>query len=125
MPAARKRASSCWSDWEIADDVVVALGVGEGEAEVAGTDPPGRLTCRAGLHSSQAALYCAHPSLALAIPSPSLSSLCVVGASLTGPESGSVRSAGNVFSGQALILKPGESRSSERTNLQVGHVVLG
>ena len=55
MPAARKRASSCWSDWEIADDVVVALGVGEGEAEVAGTDPPGRLTCQTGLHSPQAA----------------------------------------------------------------------
>src|ERR1700749_2845419 len=36
-----KRAQSCCSDREIADSIVLALGVGAGEAEVAGTDPPG------------------------------------------------------------------------------------
>jgi len=63
-----------------------APGAGKGEAEVAGTDPPGRLTCQSGLHSPQAALYCGHPSRALAIPGPFLPPVCAVSASLTGQE---------------------------------------
>ena len=54
-------------------------------------------------------MNCGHPSLVLAIL-PSLW-LCVDGASLTGPGSGSVRSVSKVFSGQDLILKIWETRS--------------
>lgn len=77
-----------------------ALGAGEGEAEIAGTDPPGRLDLpdRSPV-APRPTLYFSHPLLALAILAPPCRRFCVVSASLTGPGSGSVRSAGNVFSG--------------------------
>lgn len=101
----RKRAQSCWSDRRIADGIVVALGVGAGEAEAAGTDPPGPPDLPAPSRLSQAARYFGR--ISLAILAPSLPSPCVVGSSLTGPWSESVRSEAMFFSGRALILKPG------------------
>jgi hypothetical protein len=46
-PAANEREQGV--GWQVADDIVVALlGVGEGQARVAGTDPPGHLAWHTG-----------------------------------------------------------------------------
>ena len=64
----RKRAQSCWSDWEIADDILIALGVGAGEAKVTGTDPPGPPDLPDRSPLSQATQYFGHISLAILSP---------------------------------------------------------
>lgn len=69
-------------------------------------------------------MNCGHPSLVLAIPGPSLRSLYVVSAALTGPGSGSVRSVSQIFSCQDFILKIWEKSIGERTDRPgnfVGH----
>ena len=119
----RKRAQSCWSDREIADGIVVALGVGAGEAEVAGTDPPGPPDLPDRSPLPQATQYFGHISLAILAPP------CrrFVSSALHLRDQGADRFArlAMFFPGRALILKPGCQASLNRSageSVELGRV---
>jgi hypothetical protein len=110
----RKRAQSCWSDWEIADDILIVLGVGAGEAKVTGTDPPSPPDLPDRSPLPQATQYFGHISLAILAP-PCRRFCRQLFTYGTRERIGSLEAM--FFPGRAVILKPGCQAS--RTDRQV------